>query len=223
MPFRPSTGYARPVSCWTGGRRRPAWRSTAASRRGQRGRRRAGGGGHLRGGLRHLRSGRPPRDHRQDAPRDRRDAGSLMRPDAAAASAAPCDAGPRRHPGRHRPRPRLLRGPDPGGARPPPRGRDEGAALDRQRQRGTAAARLRRARRRGRGTGDLFRRALDHFDALYARHASVRSRLFPGVREGLDYLEAKGVTLACNHQQGRAATPAHCSPRSGSATVSRWW
>ena len=47
------------------------------------------------------------------------------------------------------------------------------------------------------GNGDLLRRALDHFDALYARHASVRSRLFPGVREGLDYLEAKGVTLAC--------------------------
>lgn len=47
------------------------------------------------------------------------------------------------------------------------------------------------------GDGALLRRALDHFETLYARHPSARSRLFPGVRAGLDYLHAKGVVLAC--------------------------
>ena len=49
----------------------------------------------------------------------------------------------------------------------------------------------------GGGKGAVLRPALDHFDVLYARHTSVRTRLFPGVRAGLDYLEAKGVILAC--------------------------
>ena len=43
----------------------------------------------------------------------------------------------------------------------------------------------------------LLRRALAHFHALYAANTSTRSRLYPGVCEGLDHLEARGVTLTC--------------------------
>ena len=60
---------------------------------------------------------------------------------------------------------------------------------------------LRRALADACGTGEqnatLLARALEHFHPLYAENTSVRSRLYPGVREGLDYLESRGVKLAC--------------------------
>lgn len=43
----------------------------------------------------------------------------------------------------------------------------------------------------------LFDRAMPLFMELYAENTSARSRLFPGVREGLDYLKAQGIALGC--------------------------
>ena len=42
-----------------------------------------------------------------------------------------------------------------------------------------------------------FEKALPIFMELYAENTSARSRLFPGVREGLDYLQARGIALGC--------------------------
>ena len=60
---------------------------------------------------------------------------------------------------------------------------------------------LRRALRDACGDGSqdaaLLARALAHFHALYAENTSARSRLYPGVCEGLDHLEAWDVKLAC--------------------------
>lgn len=42
-----------------------------------------------------------------------------------------------------------------------------------------------------------FERAYPLFLALYADNTSKRSRLYPGVREGLDYLKAAGYALGC--------------------------
>ncbi len=44
---------------------------------------------------------------------------------------------------------------------------------------------------------ELFEKALPIFMELYAENTSARSKLFPGVREGLDYLKAKGIALGC--------------------------
>lgn len=43
----------------------------------------------------------------------------------------------------------------------------------------------------------LFRQAYPIFLDLYARNTSHRSRLYPGVREGIDYLKSAGYTLGC--------------------------
>lgn len=43
----------------------------------------------------------------------------------------------------------------------------------------------------------LFQRALPIFMELYADNTSVRSRLYPGVREGLEYLRGAGYALGC--------------------------
>jgi len=42
-----------------------------------------------------------------------------------------------------------------------------------------------------------FAKAYPIFLELYAENTSRRSRLYPGVREGLDYLKAKGYLLGC--------------------------
>ncbi len=42
-----------------------------------------------------------------------------------------------------------------------------------------------------------FERAYPIFLDLYAENTSKRSRLYPGVREGLDYLKAQGYRLGC--------------------------
>jgi phosphoglycolate phosphatase len=42
-----------------------------------------------------------------------------------------------------------------------------------------------------------FARAYPIFLALYAENTAERSRLFPGVTEGLDYLESRGYRLGC--------------------------
>jgi phosphoglycolate phosphatase len=42
-----------------------------------------------------------------------------------------------------------------------------------------------------------FARAYPIFIELYADNTSKRSRLYPGVREGLDYLKAAGYALGC--------------------------
>ncbi len=42
-----------------------------------------------------------------------------------------------------------------------------------------------------------FERAYPIFLALYAENTSKRSRLYPGVREGLDYLKGAGYALGC--------------------------
>jgi phosphoglycolate phosphatase len=42
-----------------------------------------------------------------------------------------------------------------------------------------------------------FERALPIFLALYAENTSGRSQLYPGIREGLDYLQAAGYQLGC--------------------------
>lgn len=43
----------------------------------------------------------------------------------------------------------------------------------------------------------LFERAYPIFMALYAENTSKRSNLYPGVREGIDYLKAAGFQLGC--------------------------
>lgn len=43
----------------------------------------------------------------------------------------------------------------------------------------------------------LFEKAYPIFLALYAENTSKRSCLYPGVREGLDYLRAEGFALGC--------------------------
>ncbi|HQU16113.1 MAG: phosphoglycolate phosphatase [Chromatiales bacterium 21-64-14] len=43
----------------------------------------------------------------------------------------------------------------------------------------------------------LFQKAYPVFLNLYAENTSVRSRLYPGVREGLDHLKAAGYRLGC--------------------------
>jgi len=40
-------------------------------------------------------------------------------------------------------------------------------------------------------------RALDIFMELYAQHTARRSRVYEGVREGLDYLRGTGIALGC--------------------------
>jgi phosphoglycolate phosphatase len=42
-----------------------------------------------------------------------------------------------------------------------------------------------------------FRQAYPIFLDLYARNTSQRSRLYPGVREGIDYLKSAGYALGC--------------------------
>ncbi len=42
-----------------------------------------------------------------------------------------------------------------------------------------------------------FRQAYPLFLDLYSRHTSERSRLYPGAREGLDYLASAGYALGC--------------------------
>ncbi len=42
-----------------------------------------------------------------------------------------------------------------------------------------------------------FERAYPIFLELYARNTSKRSKLYPGVREGLDYLKSQGYQLGC--------------------------
>ena len=44
---------------------------------------------------------------------------------------------------------------------------------------------------------ELFGKALPIFMELYAENTSARSRLFPGVRDGLDYLQSENVALGC--------------------------
>ncbi len=44
---------------------------------------------------------------------------------------------------------------------------------------------------------DDFDKAYPIFLDLYAKNTSARSSLYPGVREGLDYLQAQGYTLGC--------------------------
>ncbi len=44
---------------------------------------------------------------------------------------------------------------------------------------------------------ELFQRAYPIFLRLYAENTSGRSRLYPGVREGLDYLRESGFKLGC--------------------------
>ncbi len=43
----------------------------------------------------------------------------------------------------------------------------------------------------------LFRQAYPIFLDLYAQHTSERSRVYPGVRQGLDFLRSAGVQLGC--------------------------
>jgi len=43
----------------------------------------------------------------------------------------------------------------------------------------------------------LFRQAYPAFLELYASNTSQRSRLYPGVREGIDYLKSAGYALGC--------------------------
>lgn len=49
----------------------------------------------------------------------------------------------------------------------------------------------------GEPDADLFERALPIFQAIYKENTSVRSQLYPGVREGLDLLKARGYKLGC--------------------------
>lgn len=44
---------------------------------------------------------------------------------------------------------------------------------------------------------DLYQRAYPIFIDLYAQNTSQRSVLYPGIREGLDYLQAAGYALGC--------------------------
>lgn len=49
----------------------------------------------------------------------------------------------------------------------------------------------------GEPAGDEFEKAYPIFLDLYAENTSKRSLLYPGVREGLDYLKAAGYALGC--------------------------
>ncbi len=49
----------------------------------------------------------------------------------------------------------------------------------------------------GEPSDEAFEKAYPIFLALYAENTSKRSALYPGVREGLDYLKAKGYKLGC--------------------------
>jgi phosphoglycolate phosphatase len=49
----------------------------------------------------------------------------------------------------------------------------------------------------GEPADEEFARAYPIFLDLYAENTSKRSRLYPGVREGLDYLKAQGYRLGC--------------------------
>lgn len=49
----------------------------------------------------------------------------------------------------------------------------------------------------GRADPAVYERALPIFMDLYAENTAGRSRLYPGVREGLDYLKEAGLPLAC--------------------------
>ncbi|TVP76087.1 phosphoglycolate phosphatase [Thioalkalivibrio sp.] len=49
----------------------------------------------------------------------------------------------------------------------------------------------------GEADSELFERALPVFMRIYRENTSQRSRLYPGVREGLDLLEAAGYRLGC--------------------------
>ncbi|MGF1644847.1 MAG: phosphoglycolate phosphatase [Thiotrichales bacterium] len=49
----------------------------------------------------------------------------------------------------------------------------------------------------GEPDAELFARALPIFMALYQENTSKRSGLYPGVREGLDYLKASGYRIGC--------------------------
>lgn len=75
---------------------------------------------------------------------------------------------------------------------------------------GNGAQRLVMRALTGQMTGDpgeaVTREALQRFLHLYRERLSVRSRLFPGVREGLDRLRADGYRLACvtNKPEGLA-------------------
>lgn len=44
---------------------------------------------------------------------------------------------------------------------------------------------------------DLFNKAMPIFNELYAENTSKRSNLYPGVREGLDYLKTTGIKIGC--------------------------
>ncbi len=52
----------------------------------------------------------------------------------------------------------------------------------------------------------LFAQALPIFMALYAQNTSKRSNLYPGVREGLDYLYGAGYKLGCVTNKAAAFT-----------------
>lgn len=52
----------------------------------------------------------------------------------------------------------------------------------------------------------LFAQALPIFMALYAQNISKRSNLYPGVREGLDYLHDAGYKLGCVTNKAAAFT-----------------
>ena len=43
----------------------------------------------------------------------------------------------------------------------------------------------------------IFKEAMPIFRALYAENTSVRSKLYDGVREGIDYLKSTGIKLGC--------------------------
>lgn len=49
----------------------------------------------------------------------------------------------------------------------------------------------------GEPSDEEFERAYPIFLALYAENTSKRSKLYPGVREGLDYLKSQGYRLGC--------------------------
>ena len=52
----------------------------------------------------------------------------------------------------------------------------------------------------------LYLRALPLFKSLYASNTSVRSRLYDGVLEGLDYMKKQGYRLACVTNKAREFT-----------------
>lgn len=58
----------------------------------------------------------------------------------------------------------------------------------------------------------LFRTAFELFSDIYAENTSHRSRLYPGVREGLDYLLSTGRTLGCiTNKRTRFTKPLLCA------------